>query len=133
MSVISGLVGTLFSLWLYESFLDWLVIISSILPSIGGIIIADFLINRKYYSKINQDHYQPVINWASFIAFFTGVICAYFLPGIMPLNSLIASIMSYVICNSVFNQTTYLKESFDKREAFRQWLNPMHLDALLQH
>ena len=109
-SVINGLVGTLLSLWLYENFLDWITIVSYILPSIGGIIISDFLIKRKKYYNLHKRQYQP-INWPSIIALFIGVISGLILPGIVPINTLIISIVSYLICDYISNKELYLSKS----------------------
>ncbi|GAL30705.1 cytosine permease [Vibrio variabilis] len=50
LSMANGVVGTLCALWLYNNFVGWLTFLSLAIPPIGGVIIADFLINRKRYA-----------------------------------------------------------------------------------
>ncbi|MDA4787683.1 cytosine permease, partial [Enterobacter hormaechei] len=47
LSVVNGIIGTLCALWLYNNFVGWLTFLSAAIPPVGGVIIADYLINRR--------------------------------------------------------------------------------------
>lgn len=48
--IVAGVIGTVFSVWLYNNFITWLDMLNSVLPPIGAIIILDYFRNRKSYS-----------------------------------------------------------------------------------
>lgn len=96
MSILNGLLGTLCAVWLYNNFVGWLTFLSTAIPPIGGVIIADYLLNKKRYQNlINGSKKQ--INWVAIIAIVIGVLCAKCLPGIVPINSILGSAISYLI------------------------------------
>src|SRR5699024_3288792 len=47
--LIAGAIGTIGSLWLYDNCIGWLNFLNATLPPIGGIIIADYVTNRRAY------------------------------------------------------------------------------------
>nr|VUD25028.1 cytosine permease [Salmonella sp. NCTC 7297] len=53
LSVVNGIIGTVCALWLYNNFVGWLTFLSSAIPPIGGVIIADYLLNRRRYVDFN--------------------------------------------------------------------------------
>lgn len=103
MSIINGIVGTIFALWLYNNFVGWLTFLSLAIPPIGGVIIADFFANRKRYKDFAKAEFQTV-NWAGIIAVATGVAAGHFLPGIVPLNAVFGGAISYLVLNPLLNK-----------------------------
>ncbi|MBA2858258.1 cytosine permease [Methanococcus maripaludis] len=99
--IFNGLIGTLGALILYNNFVGWLTLLSSIIPSIGGIIISDYFINKrqKYASfeniKIKKVHWNAVIAWV------LGVFASQFLPGISPINAVFGSAIIYVVLETL--------------------------------
>ena len=64
MSIINGIVGTIFALWLYNNFVGWLTFLSLAIPPVGGVIIADFFANRKRYKDFAKAEFQTVkLGW----------------------------------------------------------------------
>lgn len=104
-SMANGVVGTLCALWLYNNFVGWLTFLSVAIPPIGGVIIADFLINRKRYQKFESYEFKTV-NWAGISAVAIGVAAGHFLPGVVPLNAVLGGAISYLVLNPILNKKT---------------------------
>ncbi|ASI92106.1 MULTISPECIES: cytosine permease [Vibrio] len=103
LSMANGLVGTLCALWLYNNFVGWLTFLSLAIPPIGGVIIADFITNRKRYANFETAKFQTV-NWAGIIAVGLGVAAGNFLPGVVPVNAVLGGAISYVILDRLINK-----------------------------
>lgn len=104
-SIFNGLIGTLCALWLYNNFVGWLTFLSLAIPPIGGVIIADFMINRKRYRDFSTAEFQT-INWAAISAVVIGVVAGHFLPGVVPVNAVLGGALSYLILNPIINKKT---------------------------
>lgn len=102
MSIINGIIGTVFALWLYNNFVGWLTFLSTAIPPIGGVIIADFLVNRQRYQDFANAHFQTV-NWAGILAVAIGVAAGKFLPGVVPINAVLGGALSYLLLNPLLN------------------------------
>ncbi|MCY9870984.1 cytosine permease [Vibrio barjaei] len=103
LSMANGLVGTLCALWLYNNFVGWLTFLSLAIPPIGGVIIADFITNRKRYANFETTKFQTV-NWAGIIAVGLGVAAGNFLPGVVPVNAVLGGAISYVVLDRLINK-----------------------------
>ncbi len=103
LSVINGLAGTLLALWLYNNFVGWLTFLSGAIPPIGGVIIADYLMNRRRYADFGRARFQAV-NWVSIAAVAIGIAAGHYVPGIVPVNAVLGGIVSYMILNPLFNR-----------------------------
>ncbi|WP_392552224.1 cytosine permease [Orbus wheelerorum] len=99
MSMMNGIIGTLCAVWLYNNFVGWLTFLSTAIPPIGGVIIADYFINKKHYQSLVNGSRRKV-NWVAIIAVAIGIFCAKLLPGVVPINSVLGSAISYIIINS---------------------------------
>ena len=97
MVIINGVVGTLLSMVLYNNFMTWLNILNSFIPATGAVIIADyFIINKGKYTDFKTTKFKSV-NINAIIAWGAGVIGAYTIPGITPVNSVLTTVVTYVI------------------------------------
>ncbi|EKT60785.1 cytosine permease [Providencia burhodogranariea] len=103
LSVVNGLVGTLFALWLYNNFVGWLTFLSAAIPPIGGIIIADYLMYRHRYAAFDLSKMRDV-NISAILAVAVGVIAGSWLPGIVPINAVLGGAVCYAILNPLFNR-----------------------------
>ncbi|NRF14543.1 cytosine permease [Vibrio coralliilyticus] len=110
MSIINGIVGTIFALWLYNNFVGWLTFLSTAIPPIGGIIIADFLMNRKRYQNFATTEFKDV-NWAGIVAVAVGVAAGKFIPGVVPINAVLGGALCYVVLNPLLNKKTLNAQS----------------------
>lgn len=100
MAMFNGLIGTLCAVWLYNNFVEWLTFLSTAIPPIGGVIIADYLINKKRYQALANGSRRK-INWVAIVAVASGIICAKCLPGVVPINSVLGSAISYIIITPI--------------------------------
>ena len=97
MVIINGIVGTLLSMVLYNNFMTWLNILNSFIPATGAVIIADyFIINKGKYTDFKTTKFK-IVNINAIIAWALGVIGAYIIPGITPLNSVLTTVVTYVV------------------------------------
>lgn len=97
MVIINGVVGTFLSMILYNNFMTWLNILNSFIPATGAVIIADyFIINKGKYTDFKTTKFKSV-NISAIIAWVAGVIGAYTIPGITPVNSVLTTVVTYVV------------------------------------
>lgn len=97
MVVVNGFMGTVMSMFIYNNFINWLNILNTIIPAIGAIMLADyFIINKRNYTNFEEARFKR-INISAILGWFAGVIGAYIIPGIIPLNSVGVAVITYVI------------------------------------
>lgn len=99
MVMVIGVLGTATAVFLYNNFVDWLNLLNTMLPSIGGVIIADYFIHRRNYG--DRSFRFADVNAGAVVAWLCGVVCALTLPGITCLNSVAASVAVYVVWSKV--------------------------------
>ena len=92
--LLNGFLGTVFALVAYNHFVPWLNLLNLMLPSIGAILILDHFIVRRRNSEAPV---TPGIRWAAIAAWTGGFCAAKFLPGIPPLNTLLAASAIYLL------------------------------------
>ncbi len=99
--IFNGVIGTLASMWLYNNFVGWLSFLSSALPPIGAILIADFfMVARRHYPTLEQAAFKHV-NWIAVGAWAVGFAAANLLPGIPPLNAVLSAFIVYIVASRV--------------------------------
>ncbi|WP_240375989.1 cytosine permease [Bacillus piscicola] len=108
--IFNGLIGTVFAMWLYNNFTGWLDFLGTFLPPIGAIILADFFIVNKRAYKAYQAMQFKAVRWSALSAWAIGILAAHFIPGIAPINALIASALSYVIIVKITERNTKIPE-----------------------
>lgn len=100
----NGAIGTLAALWLYHNFVGWLAFLSSALPPIGAILIADFFIlARGRYAALDAARFKDV-NWTAIAAWAIGFGAANLVPGIPPINAVVAALIVYVVASYALGQ-----------------------------
>lgn len=92
--LINGFLGTVFATAAYNHFVPWLNLLNLMLPSIGAILILDHFVVRRRAPDANDA--RPV-HWAAIAAWACGFCAAKFLPGIAPLNTLLAASAAYLL------------------------------------
>ncbi|WP_193016909.1 cytosine permease [Proteus sp. FME41] len=105
LSIINGIIGTLCALWLYNNFVGWLTFLSAAIPPVGGVIIADYLMNKERYNTFNVTSMQSV-NWVALLAVAIGIAAGHWLPGIVPVNAVLGGAISYAVLNPILNRRT---------------------------
>lgn len=97
MVLLNGIIGTLLALYLYNNFVGFLSVLNTMLPSIGGVLIADFfLVHRMKYAQL-ADQKFTFVRWSAIVAWGAGVLAATFIPGVAPVNSVLTSVLVYVL------------------------------------
>lgn len=105
MVVFNGIVGTLLALYLYNNFVGFLNVLNTMLPSIGGVLIADYyLVHKMKYAGLAEKKISK-FRWSAIVAWGAGVLAATYVPGVAPVNSVVASIIVYVLIEKVILKT----------------------------
>ncbi len=92
--LINGFLGTAFAITAYNHFVPWLNLLNLMLPSIGAILILDHFVIRRRNPNAEP---EPGVRWAAVSAWACGFCAAKFLPGIQPLNTLLAASAAYLL------------------------------------
>ncbi|NEO26886.1 MAG: cytosine permease [Kamptonema sp. SIO4C4] len=77
-----------------EQFVNFLLLLGTFIPPIGGVIIADYWLHRRGQFP-NLEHPQPPFNWVGIIAYILASVIAQFAPGITPINGIVSAIVLY--------------------------------------
>lgn len=93
--LINGFLGTVFATAAYDHFVPWLNLLNLMLPSIGAILILDYFVVRRRAPAAEP---APGVRWAAVVAWAAGFCAAKFLPGIPPLNTVLAASAVYLLC-----------------------------------
>lgn len=98
MTIVGAAIGTGLAIGgMYELLIPFLILLGSIIPPIGGVIMADFLYgHRSNYPKLHEAR-LPAFNWVGLGAYFAGALCAYFSPWVAPLIGIAVAALVYVV------------------------------------
>ena len=89
-----GFLGTVFATAAYNHFVPWLNLLNLMLPSIGAILILDYFVVRR---RAPEAAPEAGIRWAAVSAWACGFCAAKFLPGVPPLNTVLAASAAYLL------------------------------------
>lgn len=91
-------IGTLLAIGgMYEMLIPFLILLGSIIPPIGGVIMADYFYgHRARYPKL-ADVRLPAFNWVGLGAYLIGTLSAYFSPWVAPLVGIAVAALAYVV------------------------------------
>lgn len=92
--LLNGALGTVFATAAYTHFVPWLMLLNLMLPSIGAILILDYFVVRR---RAPEAEPEPGIRWAAVSAWACGFCAAKYLPGIPPLNTVLAAAGAYLL------------------------------------
>ena len=100
MVIVAGIIGTVTAIWLYNNFVGWLSFLNATLPPVGAIIMLDFFLNRKKYTKDSE--VTKVVNWGSVIGVVAGALVGNFVNwGIASINAMIVACLCYFIYSKI--------------------------------
>jgi cytosine permease len=104
--VLGGATFALVLAWggIYEMLVNYLILLGTFIPPIGGIIMADYWLHyRSGFPDLTVR--QPAFNWAGVTAYVVASAIAYFTGqadwGIVPINGVIAALILYSILSKV--------------------------------
>ena len=99
MVLISGILGTVAAIWLYNNFCGWLNILNCTLPPIGIILILDYFLNKKDYetAEISRE-----VNWFAVLGVVAGAVAANLISaGIPSITGMAIAAVLYFIGKAV--------------------------------
>lgn len=99
MVLISGILGTVTAIWLYNNFCGWLNILNCTLPPIGIILILDYFLNKKSYATAEVTR---EVNWFAVLGVAAGAVAANLISaGIPSITGMAVATVLYFIGNAV--------------------------------
>lgn len=96
MVLVSGIIGTVAAVWLYNNFVSWLNVLNCTLPPVGIILILGYFLNKKDYEPGVEN--KTVVNWFAIAGVILGAVVANLVPwGIPSLNGMAVAAVCYVV------------------------------------
>ena len=96
MVLISGLIGTVAAVWLYNNFCNWLNVLNCTLPPVGIILILSYFCNRKAYLEEKMPSIS--VNWFSVAGVILGAVVANLVKwGIPSINGMVVAAILFLI------------------------------------
>ena len=109
MTLIAAAVGVLLAMGgMYEMLIPFLVLLGSIIPPIGGVIMADFWFRHRGKYPALASVQLPRYNLAGLTAYAVGALLAYLSPWIAPLVGIGASAIVYIVLLKLSRQPAVL-------------------------
>ena len=94
MVLISGIIGTILSVWLYYNFSNWLNILNCTLPPVGIIVVMSYFMNKKAYDEDRVP--KRTVNWFAVVGVILGAIVAnVFTWGIASINGMVVAAICF--------------------------------------
>ena len=95
MVLISGIIGTITSVWLYYNFCNWLNILNCTLPPVGIILVLGYFLNREDYNDVAVTRQ---VNWFSVAGVVLGALVANTVSwGIASINGMAVAAVCYLV------------------------------------
>lgn len=99
MVLISGIIGTLLSVWLYYNFCNWLNILNCTLPPVGIILVLSYFVDKEAYKEGAE---EKVVDWFAVVGVIFGAVVANIVPyGIASINGMAVAAICYLIGRKV--------------------------------
>jgi cytosine permease len=103
MVIVSGIIGTVAAIWLYNNFIGWLNFLNATLPPIGAIIILDYFLNREKYR--GEDQQKVSVNWGAVLGVVAGALVGNFVKwGIASVNAMAVACVCYLVYTKVLKK-----------------------------
>lgn len=109
MTLLAAAVGVLLAMGgMYEMLIPFLVLLGSVIPPIGGVIMADFWFRHRGKYPALASVQLPRYNLAGLTAYAVGTLLAYLSPWIAPLVGIGASAIVYIVLLKLSRQPAVL-------------------------
>ena len=109
MTLLAAAVGVVLAIGgMYEMLIPFLVLLGSIIPPIGGVIMADFWFRHRGKYPALASVQLPRYNLAGLTAYAVGALLAYLSPWIAPLVGIGASAIVYIVLLKLSRQPAVL-------------------------
>lgn len=97
MVLMSGFIGTVSAVWLYNNFCGYLNILNCTLPPVGIILILGYMLNKKDYAEDSETKPKTVV-WGAVLGVVAGAVVANLLNwGIPAINGMVVAVICYLI------------------------------------
>lgn len=97
-TLIGAGVGTLLAIGgMYDMLIPFLILLGSVIPPIGGVIVADFFHGHRGRYPLLASTTLPRFNWIGLSAYSLGALSAWFSPWVAPLVGIGVAALSYVL------------------------------------
>ena len=98
MVVIAAVIGIVLAVaGMYELLIPFLLLLGSIIPPIGGVIMTDYWVRHKGKYPLFTEAQIPNFNWAGLFAYAIGAIAAYASPWVAPIVGILVSCVTYLV------------------------------------
>ena len=95
MVLVSGVIGTVLSVWLYWNFCNWLNILNCTLPPVGVILVLGYFLNKDQYDDVKV---TEKVNWFAVAGVVLGALVANLVPwGVASLNGMAVAAVCYLV------------------------------------
>ncbi|MBU1909354.1 MAG: cytosine permease, partial [Verrucomicrobia bacterium] len=103
-----AILGTILAiLGMYNWLVPWLILLGTIVPPVGGILMADFwLVHRGVFPSLARVRFRT-FNWAGLATYALACVISFKAPGIPPLNGILAGLVLYPMMMHVFSKLGY--------------------------
>ena len=96
MVLLSGIIGTVAAVWLYNNFCGYLNILNCTLPPVGIILVLGYFLNKEDYSE-QSDSKRKTVVWGAVLGVVLGAVVANLLPwGIPSINGMLVAAICYL-------------------------------------
>lgn len=103
MVLVSGVIGTAASVWLYYNFCNWLNVLNCTLPPVGIILVLSYFMHRDEYGDLERN--VRVVDWFAVAGVVIGAVVANLLPwGIASINGMAVAALCYYVGQAVNRQ-----------------------------
>lgn len=90
-------IGTLLAIGgMSDMLVPFLIVLGSIIPPIGGVIMADYFYAHRGRYPLLANAQLPAFNWVGLAAYFIGAVCAYLSPWVAPIVGILVAALAYV-------------------------------------
>ncbi len=96
MVLLSGIIGTITSVWLYYNFCKWLNVLNCTLPPVGIILVLGYFMHREEYERETVN--TRTVDWFAVIGVVLGAIVANLLNwGVASINGMAVAAVCYCV------------------------------------
>lgn len=94
--LISGALGTVAAIWLYNNFTGWLNILNCTLSPVGAILILGYFCHKEDYDQDKENTLE--VNWFAIAGVILGAVVANVVPvGIASINGMAVAVVCYLV------------------------------------
>lgn len=98
--LISGALGTITAIWLYNNFTGWLNVLNCTLPPVGAILVLGFFCHKEDYAQDKENTLE--VNWFAIAGVVLGAVIANVVPvGIASINGMAVACICYLAGEAV--------------------------------